>query len=268
MSTTKAFVDTTVLTDALLKPQTEKSRSALAAISRYDQTLLPVYAIKEWKHGPLSTFAYVHDKLVVTRSWHKTAEALSSLWGYKKSTAMEALTAAGAPRLGPRRDPVGSDYDEQLADRFRLSLQSLIIRSWRKRRKLTTEVIQDLACYSETTPTLGREGLFDMEPKKCHKETDCSLASELKARPELLRALRDAIPETSIRAEDRRRRKALKRLINRPGDRLDRDSCRDLGDAIFAFFCPEDAVILTTNIRDHQPLAEAVGKTAVSPKSP
>ena len=42
--------------------------------------------------------------------------------------------------------------------------------------------------------------------------------------------------------------------------------CRNLGDAVFAFFAPNTSAILTTNIRDHRPLAAAVGKTAISPK--
>jgi len=35
---------------------------------------------------------------------------------------------------------------------------------------------------------------------------------------------------------------------------------------VFAFFAPKDATIVTTNIRDHRPLAAALGKTALSPK--
>jgi hypothetical protein len=81
----------------------------------------------------------------------------------------------------------------------------------------------------------------------------------------MLIALRDAIPENSSRREDRERRKVLKQLINTPKLPLDRESCRALGDAIFAFFCPEDAVVLTTNLRDHEPLAQAVGKRAEGP---
>jgi hypothetical protein len=81
----------------------------------------------------------------------------------------------------------------------------------------------------------------------------------------MLTALRNAIPENSSRKEDRERRKVLKRLVNTPKLPLDRESCRALGDAIFAFFCPEDAVVLTTNVRDHEPLARAVGKRAVAP---
>ena len=76
---------------------------------------------------------------------------------------------------------------------------------------------------------------------------ECCLADQLKARPDLLEALRNAIPESSKRDEDRNRRKVLKQL-NSPKRPLTEEQCRWLGDAIFAFFCPQDAVILTTNI--------------------
>jgi hypothetical protein len=86
----------------------------------------------------------------------------------------------------------------------------------------------------------------------------------MKSKPEMLEKLRASIPETSTRDEDRKRRAALKQLL-RPKSNIDRETCRELGDAVFAFFCPDDAVILTTNIRDHKPLAEALGKKAQTP---
>ncbi len=49
---------------------------------------------------------------------------------------------------------------------------------------------------------------------------------------------------------------------NPPGDEK---TCRSLGDAIFAFFAPADAAILTTNERDHRPLAAALGKSVDTP---
>jgi hypothetical protein len=38
-----------------------------------------------------------------------------------------------------------------------------------------------------------------------------------------------------------------------------------LGDAVFALLAPHDFVILTTNLKDHEPLASALGKTAQLP---
>ncbi len=60
----KAYVETTVLTNVLVKPSSAKEAVAKAALSRYEETLLPVYSIKEFKAGPLYHYSYIHDKLV------------------------------------------------------------------------------------------------------------------------------------------------------------------------------------------------------------
>jgi hypothetical protein len=263
MEMSKAYVETTILTNILLKPGSKSETEAKLALSRFDETLLPLYSIKEWKKGPLDHYAYVHDKLVQTKSLADTIGAINSLsffyTPYKKSTSYQALEAAARLYSGQ------VSTDSELADRYRLALASLIMRSWQKRRKVTTRTIQDLECYTEAKPTVGRDGYLDLKPQKCNLERECCLADQLKARPDLLKALRDAIPESSKRDEDRNRRKVLKQLVKFPKLILTEEQCRRLGDAIFAFFCPQDAVILTTNIKDHQLLAQAIGKGAQQP---
>src|SRR5271169_2051212 len=90
----KAFVETTVLTDALLKSGVP-SRTAKRAIARFETSLLPLYAIKEFKAGPLRAFVWVHNKLVAGRSFSATLDVLQRLsrtpQRYLTSTAIEAL---------------------------------------------------------------------------------------------------------------------------------------------------------------------------------
>jgi len=269
----KAYVETTILTDALLKPGSPKQSRAQAALARYQETLLPVYSIKEWKAGPIGHFAWLHDKFVQTRSLADTVQAISSVNPYfrpgRKSTAVEALAAA--TQLDAAEPDQPGDYssrDAENADRYRLALAKLILLSWKKRRKLTHKTIQELDCYTEAAPRIDRRsGFFDLSPRYCSREVRCSLEKELRARQsrDILIALRDSIPESSSRTEDRNRRSVLKQLIHQPQKHLTEEECRWLGDASFAFFCPRDAVILTTNIRDHKPLAEAIGKQAEQP---
>jgi hypothetical protein len=272
-SKSKAYVETTVLADALLKPDTPKQSRALAALARYGETLLPVYSIKELKAGALGHFAWLHDKFVQTKSLADTVQAMSSMNPYflagRRSTALEALAAA--TRLLVAGSDVTGDYmsrDSEDADRYRLALAKLIVLSWKKRRKLTHQTIQELDCYIEAAPRTDKtSGFFDLSPQYCSVEKRCSLEGDLKApqAKELLIALRDAIPESSSRVEDRNRRSVLNQLIRQPQKHITEEECRWLGDAIFAFFCPRDAVILTTNMRDHVPLAEAIGKRAEAP---
>jgi hypothetical protein len=185
---------------------------------------------------------------------------------YLKSTANEAIAAAGQiTKTVPVKYTVLGNADKDHADSYRLSLASHITRSWKRRRRITSQVVDDLPCYLEATPRLRKDGFFDLNPRECTEAEECCLASALKAKPELLEALRDAIPSNSMRKENSRRRHALKRLIKHPNELFTQDMCSDLGDAIFAFFCPTNAVILTTNLRDHEPLAKAVGKNAETP---
>lgn len=263
-----AYVETTVLTDILLKPKSPKQQRAKAALAKYANTLLPVYSIKEWKAGPLNYFAYLHDKLVLTQSLADTIQAIAALprLGYLRATATEALAAAGqVAKKQPRKYAGLGSNDKENADSYRLALVSIIFRSWQKRRKVTSHVVHDLPCYLEAAPRVGKDGLFDLDPRLCERDQECCLASELKSKPELLEALRSAIPQNSTRREDQKRRQALKQLIKHPKEAVTRETCRDLGDAIFAFFCPNNAVILTTNIKDHEPLAAAIGKKAEKP---
>jgi hypothetical protein len=258
----KAFVDTTILAEVLLKTGPSHD-AAEQALKRYQQTLLPVFAIKEWKRGQLNKYVYIHNQLRRTGSFSETNLALSRLFYRPRSlsTAFEALARA---TLDLAAFPSASFSDTEMADRFRLAFKSLIYLSWEKRRSVTTDTVMDLECYVETGPRDQANGQIDIQPRDCGGNQECCLAKELRAKKDNLRKLRDAIP-VSGRTEDSRRRQALKQQAVHPNSRFERKDCQALGDAVFAFFAPADAEILTTNLKDHLPLAEALGKSAASP---
>lgn len=269
----KAIVDTTVLTDILLNSGDVKI-SALKALNSYRETFLPVYAIKEFKAGPLKNFVWIHNKLVITGSYEKSIDWLHRMsrtpQRYTTSTALQAFREASGS-IG-KQTPIDlikkygetASIDKILCDEFRLSLKFAIFSAWKKRRKITTDIINPLPCYREVAPYEKRE-LIELDPKVCIPKNECAMAKLLKSKPEELRKMRDAIID-SDKTENKRRAKILRQLYRKPSAPLQDKECRNLGDAIFVFLAPPDAVILTTNIRDHRPLAEAIGKIAISPQ--
>jgi hypothetical protein len=269
----KALIDTTVLTDALLNVG-EARAVALKALSVYDQTLLPVYALKEVKAGPLKNFAWMHNKLVITESYEGSIDALQRMSRtprhYTTSTALQALREASRSIGRQTSNDLVKKYGESasidkiLCDEFRLAIKFTIMSAWKRRRKITTDVMTPLACYREVAP-YEKRGLLELEPKGCVTESECSLAAALKSSPEELRKMRDAIAD-SDKPENTRRAKVLRQLYRKPGLPLKDKECKNLGDAVFAFLAPSDAVILSTNIRDHALLANAIGKRAVTPE--
>jgi len=182
------------------------------------------------------------------------------------------------------REARKTDYasrDTENAHRYRLALAKLIVLSWKRRRKLTHQTIQELVCYTEVAPRIDTESwFFDLSPQYRSGEKHCSLEEDLKVpkAKDLLVALRDAIPESSPRKEDRNRRSVLKQLIGQPQKHLTEENRGRMPlagrrSACFLLSAPgqgesgaaRDAVILTTNLRDHTPLAEAIGKQAEKP---
>jgi hypothetical protein len=268
---TNAFVETTILVDVLLK-EGQRRKNAETALLAFDRTLLPVYAIKELKAGALRNFIWVHNKLVETGSYQETLAAIQrvsmSPRRYLPATAVEALATIGQQyrKLSPADfvEKYGSDatMDSCLYDHARLVLKRRIFAAWRKRRKVTDEVVCDLPCYREVDLTTDTSGQISTDPVACDNGSSCCLAVAFAKKPEV-KALEKAIPTEAARGEDKRRREALKLL--RLGREVRDRECRDLGDAVFALQCPADAVILTTNDRDHRPLAAALNKTVTTP---
>jgi hypothetical protein len=270
---TKAYLDTTILVNALLKTGKDAT-AAKAAVARFDLTELPMYAIKELKAGPLWNFTWMHNVLAETQSFFRSLERLQRMSrtprGYTTSTAIEALKTAAEKiarediahlegKYGKR-----GNVDFVLADMYRLSIKTKIQTAWKRRHSVAMKTVLPLSCYVERAP-YDERGLLKLAPTECLADPECCLASSLKSRPDDLRKLKRAVDSQPLSREHTRRSQTLSDIARKPKDPVTNDMCRSLGDAIFAFFAPADAVILTTNVADHQPLAHALGKTAEAP---
>jgi hypothetical protein len=270
----KAFVDTTILANSLLKDDIT-ANVAKDALARFDITELPVYAIKEFKAGPLHKFKWFHNKLALTGSFDHSIAALHRMSltprRYTTATAIEALRTA-TDRLKHtnllslvKKYGVRANSDNVLCDQYRLTLKAKILKAWKFRRRLTTSIVVPLSCYEETGPYELQDGQIEIENLHCVVNKECCLAPVLRARLEELKKLRDAIIKEPKTAENDRRLRTLKDLIRKPKALVTEKACCNLGDAFFALFAPSDSVILTTNLKDHSALANALAKRAESP---
>jgi hypothetical protein len=269
----KAFVDTTILADSLLKIGVV-SKTANDALRRFETTELPVYAIKEFKAGPLKNFCWFHNKLALLGSFEQAVEALHRMSltpkRYTTATAIEALKGAAGRMRNANLDSLVQKYgqaaslDKVLCDQFRLSLKTKILKAWRRRKQITTHVVCPLSCYSEVDP-YEHNRVIMVNPTTCNVESECCLAPELRKRVDDLEKIRKVLLKEPKTRENERRARALRQLIRKPKAAVSEQTCRDLGDAFFALFAPTDSVILTTNTKDHAPLAAALGKRTEAP---
>jgi len=278
MAKAKAFVDTTILTNCLIKFREEK-REAKAALARYKITELPVYAIKEFKFGPLDNAKYLYNKLLETGSIPLTYIALNKNYQQrnKKDTSIQLLSelyeevkSFNINKELQLKYGKLADLDNVIYDKIKLESKMLVYKAWKKRNTVTTNIVQPLSCYIQSPPFVKKNGELSLAPRKCETD-DCCLSKTLKNEKRLdLTRLKVAIDKLPTELKNKRENKKRVKLLHQIGSNLRRklsdSDCRDLGDAIFALFCPQDADILTTNLKDHEPLAKALGKTTISPE--
>jgi hypothetical protein len=218
--------------------------------------------------GALSYAVWLYNKLSETHSMQRTHDAIVSNMKTpnRVTTSLELFGAAielfSGADLADARTP--AQLDHMLAEMNGLSLRRIILNGWRSRRKVTTDVVQELNCFPENPPYIDEElHIMTVGKSSCPSNKDCDYAGDLRKRPNDLNLLIRVL-KGSMRPEDRRRRKALKVLARTPKKSFDNDNCRGLGDAYFALNCPKNATILTSNQRDHTPLAEALGKSVTA----
>jgi hypothetical protein len=220
-------------------------------------------------------FTWLHNKFVTTQGFTATITALHAVSRtpkrYLTSTALEAVVKAASSIAHETPSTLSAKYGEDaevdniFRDEYRLSLKKTIFQAWSSLRNVTTETVQPLSCYDEKPP-YEKRGMIELEPKKCDLQPTCSLVSTLRSMRDQLKKMREAIQASgSDRQEDQRRSKALKQVYHTKTAITD-DICRALGDAIIVAFAPTDSTILTTNVRDHAVLANAIGKQVQSPK--
>ena len=153
----KAFVDTTILVDILLK-SVPRQRSAKEALKQFEYSELPVYAIRELWCGALHYYAWFHNVVVTSESVSHAVRRLQCLamtpQRHRTGTGLEAF-AEGMSRSPFRQmalaELVGkygptARLDELEKDFLRLDLKARIFQAWRKRREVTDAVVEELSC--------------------------------------------------------------------------------------------------------------------------
>lgn len=269
---TNVFVDTTILTDALLKTG-QDGRLARAALSRCNYSQMPQYAIKEFKAGPLSYYVWMANKLTTTKSFVESLRAVQrlsrGLQRNRTSTAIQALVEADTILLqqpAPLEAAYGpiANRDRVKADQVRLAIKKIIFDAWKNRRGAVNKVVNEYSCYTEVEIEENR-GLIEIKGAACLCAPNCLMETDLRVKRNSLLALKRLLKSQDTTPARSKALKSIKKLLGSQANHLNDVDCRALGDMVFSLLCPEDSVILTTNLRDHETIAQLVGRRAVGP---
>lgn len=168
-------------------------------------------------------------------------------------------------QLGALAEKYGgsASIDRLHADALRLEIKKVVFSSWNRRAELFGGPIDELPCYPNADIRVS-DHLLDNTPRDCPRGVHCCLRERVVSRREELSRIREAIPSDG-RQETSRRKRVLRQLEKHSTSQMGASECRAFGDAYFVMFCPEGHTIITTNTRDIDPMARAVGVSVESP---
>lgn len=273
----KAFVDTTVLCDALGLSSPQKAQVALTALAKYAHSETPVYGLKELRSGPFASWMLTYNVLVVSKTIDEANDRLNRQTAFRPRQASVASRALIAGLMAVVQSLKAMDkghvnFDEKAALENYLLTQ--ILTSWQKRRSIVNRVVQPLTCFvDDELELVNKQVRFVGARTGCITGVSCGAAIELRKQAtqidKLLVALRPPKKkkpeEGKEKHETSRRRVALKEVLARLPNEFPRKDCRALGDAYFCIMAPVDCEILTTNVSDFEPMAAALGKKLKTP---
>ena len=266
----KVIVDTTILVNALTKTKAvrDESRQSISAAS---VARLPVYAIKEFGKGFIQYAVWFHNRIVVSTSMAEVYRAIHSVHRNpsRVGAALELLAQAADDYSNQTSDELIDTYgvpahQEQIQlAQLRLFARRKAESGWKRRRSLDCHVICNLDCFDENPITMKLNGQLTPVNSCNIRLNGCSMAKVMSQDRARVRTLRDASGEIGDE-ESSKRAKILDKVARRIVD-LSHSECRNLGDAVFSFLASDDFKVLTTNLKHHAPLADAVGSEAIVP---
>jgi len=275
-SSSSAYVDTTILTDALLKWDTARD-AALEALQLYTETLLPDYAVREFQAGPLCNYVYAHNCFADKRTLDDVHAKVAALGpNPQRNKFLTALGALSGARLATLVEYERIIEEREMAwmdgERFRLRF----IRTHLANKIFDAVAGIDTICTKRTHPLPCLEKVqIEQDGEELRatgkrmdraKSAECGLTAHLRQQADALTKILEATEEQNAakpKPELLRRADALRAVLE--GGDVPRASCRGLGDAVFAALAPDGSTILTTNEQDHRPLADRVGKLVAAP---
>lgn len=220
----KAFVDTTILCDALGMSTKIRGQVATEMLGKYGQTEAPYYGLKELRAGPLSYWIYAHNVLVAEKTIEDAIDRVRRSGGFKPR---KAAISSGAITNGLlaviselKRAAAPKDYDEKAE--LQNYLCRRIFKFWNKRRSVVSRIVQPLSCFTDSDLTIDENQLirFAGDGSECSKSASCGAANELHRHPVEVNTILEALrpPKTIEKGEKRettRRRSALKEVLAR-----------------------------------------------------
>jgi len=269
-----AFLDTTILCDSLLA-EDARQKAVRQALSTYQKTELPIYALREFRSGALANWVLGHNVLTSSATFAEAGTLMSRRGAFaprKLSVGMTALSQGLSAVLNVPATALPAPFhsgqgtaEEALKREVEAWIARKVFQAWQKRKKVASHHTHPLGCFIDSDLAMvGNQIRPKDERWECATGATCGAALELKQQTADVEALVEALKEPGEgkkeKSETSGRRRALKDVLAKTPKEFSHKRCRAIGDAYFCIVAPKAADILTSNKVDFEPLAAPLNK--------
>ena len=264
----KLFLETTVQIDRFSADR-KKKQEIDNIISQFSQILSSTYVKMEFRRRFIQDLVYLYNEALLGAETLADAflriDKLSSDYHNRK---IKGIIASFCRYFSDIKDeeiqgPSGKALLERAIPYFR----QFILSAWEDFDQGIHAILNETDCYhAKTGPVLiGKK--FDNTMSKCKKaDVRCKIVEFFVQNRGTLKKIYERLSQMDyLDGEQEKTKNILEKALEYPQNMADRQNCWNFGDAIIAVESPEDAVLLTTNIKHFEPMCSKVGKRCITP---
>lgn len=266
----ESFIDTTILID-VSEAREPTCANSLKHILKHPPAHVSDYAYRELLVGRVGLLCGAHNKIYASNDVVEAALSFLNRASFGRTPIAQAKEI-----MRPLQRMFSTSASISPAEAKREVLEELMLIAnslWRTAAKFPgAKNVQPLPCLNKGSLKLDNGILRGPNDSfNCAQKTVCGAAqymySDRASLKKMIVALESASLPDSVKnkQETKSRRNVLKLLESRGPSHINKQKCRQLGDAYFAAMCPPGAHVLTTNVDDFLPLCGALNKKVLTP---
>ena len=264
----KLFLETTIQIDRF-SADTKKKGNIDTIISQFSQIMSSTYVKMEFRRRFIQDLVYLYNEALLDAETFADVflriEKLHSDYHKRKIKGIIGSFCRFFSDIEEEEihGPTGKELLERAIPYFRQAIET----AWEGFDFKVDALLNESDCYhAKTGPVLTGEK-FDNRMTKCRKaDIRCKIVEFFIQNRETFKKIYEKLSLWIVLDKEQRKVKnILEKALKYPQTMADRQNCWNCGDAIIAVESPEDAVLLTTNIKHFEPICSEIKKKCITP---
>jgi len=264
----RLFLETTIQIDRFSADRKKKEKID-KIISQFSQILSSTYVKMEFRRRFIQGLVYIYNEAILgAETFADVLLRIDKLrCDYHKRKIKGILVSFCRFFSDIEEEEIHGPSGKGLLERAIPYFKQAIPSAWENFDRGIHTILNETDCYHGKIGPVLTEEKFDNRMTKCKKaDIRCKIIEFFVQNKKTLRRIYEKLSQMDYLDDEQEKVKnILEKTLKYPQNMADQQNCWNCGDAIIAVESPEDAVLLTTNIKHFEPMCSGIGKRCIKP---